>query len=402
MTILISILGLAFLILVHEAGHFFVALAVGMRPRSFNLGFGPPLLKVRRSGIDYAVRGIPLGGYVKIPGMHRPTGRDVDLHFGRAQHQAPELVGPAERVKRALDSDDYPQAALELDGLESALEDAGTDRASERGLTELRDAIGQDAYWRQPTWKRIAVIFAGPATNAILAIALFWALFASASSFYRLGFSLAAGDKGTTVTRVVESVLEDYPAAAIGLRRGDAILAVNGREVTPEQISEQIRASGGEPVTLTVLRQGKLLTLSPAQPVQTEATSVGEAGWKAVKLSGVVTRETVKALGRIVEKEGREQISSPVGIVRESSNAAEAGWESYVAVLGFISLSLALLNLLPLLPLDGGHILFSIIEGLRGRSVRREVYERVSLVGIALVLLLFFIGVRNDFNRLGG
>ena len=99
---------------------------------------------------------------------------------------------------------------------------------------------------------------------------------------------------------------------------------------------------------------------------------------------------------------GREQISSPVGIVQGSSDAAKQGTDSFLWVLGLISLSIALLNLLPLLPLDGGHILFSIIEGLRGRAVGREVYERVSAVGIALFLLLMFIGLSNDINRLGG
>ena len=84
-----------------------------------------------------------------------------------------------------------------------------------------------------------------------------------------------------------------------------------------------------------------------------------------------------------------------------SSKAAERGLDNYLWVLGLISLSLALLNLLPLLPLDGGHIAFSLIEGVRGKAVAREVYERVSAVGIAVVLLLFFIGLSNDIGRLG-
>jgi regulator of sigma E protease len=87
--------------------------------------------------------------------------------------------------------------------------------------------------------------------------------------------------------------------------------------------------------------------------------------------------------------------------VQGSSNALEQGAETYLWVLGLLSLSLALLNLLPLLPLDGGHIAFSIVEGIRGRSVGREIYERVSAVGIALVLLLFFVGLSNDVGRLG-
>jgi len=125
------------------------------------------------------------------------------------------------------------------------------------------------------------------------------------------------------------------------------------------------------------------------------------ATWRAIRLTGLVTREIGASLTRLVTGEGRKEISSPVGIVQGSSKALEEGTETYLWVLGLISLSLALLNLLPLLPLDGGHIVFSIVEGIRGRSVGREVYERVSAVGIALVLLLFFIGLTNDVNRLG-
>ena len=91
-----------------------------------------------------------------------------------------------------------------------------------------------------------------------------------------------------------------------------------------------------------------------------------------------------------------------MGIVQGSSQALHAGFQTYLWLLGFLSLSLALLNLLPLLPLDGGHIAFSLVEGVRGRAVGREVYERVSVVGIALVLMLYFIGLSNDVGRLGG
>ncbi len=119
-------------------------------------------------------------------------------------------------------------------------------------------------------------------------------------------------------------------------------------------------------------------------------------------LTARVSRDIVTSLGNLVHKGGREDISSPVGIVQGSSAAVDQGVKSYLWVLGLISLSLALLNLLPLLPLDGGHIFFSLLEGVRGRAVPREVYERVSAFGIALVLLLFFIGLTNDVGRIGG
>ena len=124
------------------------------------------------------------------------------------------------------------------------------------------------------------------------------------------------------------------------------------------------------------------------------------AAWNSVRLTGVITKEIGASLTRLVRGE-RKEVSSPVGIVEGSSEALEQGAQTYFWVLGLLSLSLALLNLLPLLPLDGGHIAFSIIEGIRGRAVGREVYERVSAVGIALVLLLFFIGLSNDLGNLG-
>src|SRR5207237_6589191 len=97
-----------------------------------------------------------------------------------------------------------------------------------------------------------------------------------------------------------------------------------------------------------------------------------------------------------------KNVSSTVGILDYSSQAISSSFTLYLEMLGLISLSLAILTLLPLLPLDGGHILFSIVEGLRGRAVGREVYERVSAVGIALFLVLMFIGLSDDINRRGG
>src|SRR5438128_3255117 len=123
MSIFIAILGLAVLILLHEAGHFFVARAVGMRPRRFYLGFPPALVKVVRNGIEYGIGSIPLGGYVKIPGMHRPAASDVDLYFARAIGEGPQLFAATTVLRRRLDEGDLDGAAEELQRLESVLVD---------------------------------------------------------------------------------------------------------------------------------------------------------------------------------------------------------------------------------------------------------------------------------------
>ena len=401
MSLAIAILGLAFLILVHEAGHFFASLAVGLRPRKFYVGFPPPLVRTTRRGIEYGIGMIPLGGFVSIPGMHRPIAHDAERRFSRGVAEAPELAGPVDRVKRSLDTGDFSETSLTLDDLATTLRDAalspGARAAAEKGLTELRDALGKDAYWKAPTWKRLVAIVAGPLANVALTIVAFTILFTQV---------------GGNPSRTVASVSDDSPAARAGVLAGDRVVAVDGAAVTGKELGERILASNGRPLVLTVVRSGEELELGPVTPAQTEGGyRIGivregtglpplAAVRRAFEVTGIVTKEIVKSIGRLAGGEGREDVASPIGITRVSSDAVEQGLESYLWVLGVISLSLALLNLLPLLPLDGGHILFALVEGARGRFVRREIYERVSVVGLAIVLLLFFVGLSNDIGKL--
>src|SRR5207247_7226449 len=169
MSIAIAILGLGLLVLVHEAGHFFASLAVGLRPRRFYLGFPPALVKVKRRGIEYGIGVVPLGGFVTIPGMHRPISHDAERRFSRAVSEVPALAGPYDRVRRALDGEDTQASLAAVDEFEAALKDKrlSPDAASSvgRGLSELRDALGQDAYWKAATWRRLGAIAAGPFAN---------------------------------------------------------------------------------------------------------------------------------------------------------------------------------------------------------------------------------------------
>ena len=401
MSIAIAILGLALLILIHEAGHFFASLAVGLRPRKFYVGFPPALVKTKRGGIEYGIGTIPLGGFVSIPGMHRPVPHDAERRFERAVEENPALTGSLDRVKRALVGDDLKASLGTLDDFERELRTRKLSPAAiasaEKGLTELRDGLGPDAYWKAATWKRLVAIAAGPAANILLAIVLFTFLFMTGSG---------------KATRTVAEVVPDSPAAEIGLRPGDRLIQIDDRTVTASDIPKVISGSEGAPLVLTVVRGGEQVTLGPvsARPIEDvyrlgfglEGVGLGpmEAVERAFEVTGIISKEIVLSLGRLVTGEGRENVSSPIGITQASSDAVERGAENYLWVLGLISLSLALLNLLPLLPLDGGHILFSLIEGARGRFLKREIYERVSVVGLGLVLLLFFVGLSNDIGRL--
>ena len=374
-----------------------------MHPRKFYIGFPPAIVKRTRNGIEYGIGTIPLGGFVKIPGMHRPASADVDPVFGRAIEEAPALAGEADRLRRSLDSGDHDAARASLAAFATL---AGQQQLSEpalagvdKGVTDIGDALGPDAYWRARTWKRVLVIFAGPAANIIFAFILFTGLF------------MTSGGKATTT---VDSVRVKTAAAALGLQSGDKIVSINGaamesgkhdlrhdRCVAGEAAlgrrpPERHRASSSGRArrrrSTGTYRLGFILRgagLSPPAAAQ-------EAG----RVTGVVSKGIVTSLGNLVKGEGRKDISSPVGIVQGSSDAAKEGTDSFLWVLGLISLSIALLNLLPFLPLDGGHIVFAIVEGIRGRTVPRAVYERVSIVGIGLVLLLFVIGLTNDIGRL--
>jgi regulator of sigma E protease len=399
--IFIAIIGLSLLVLVHEAGHFFTARAVGMSPRRFYVGFPPAIAKVKRKGIEYGIGAIPLGGYVKIPGMHRPAPSDLSTFFGPALEEAPQLVAPIDRVKRKLDEGDMEGARGQLPALAEALQHVDVSRiarrSAEKGLNELADGLGMDAYWRQRTWRKVLVIFAGPGTNLLFAVILFAILFVVGSGGYRLGFSMK------TNAPIVHDVRADHPAAEIGLMPGDRILRINGHKVTDvSEVPNLIQDSKGKEITLTIHRPGTpgAIVLPTVRPRQEPKLSAPKATWESVKLTGVITKEIGASLSRLV-RGNRKEVSSPVGIVEGSSEALSQGLQTYLWVLGLLSLSLALLNLLPFLPLDGGHIVFSLIEGIRGRAVGREVYERASAIGIAVVLLLFFIGLSNDIGNLG-
>jgi regulator of sigma E protease len=404
MNIFVAIGGLAFLILIHEAGHFFTALAVKMRPRRFYIFFPPAIVKWQRKGIEYGIGAIPLGGYVKIPGMHKPAGADLEGQFGPAIDEAPWLAAHLEPVATALDEERLQDARTGLGDLRAAVERSDLSdparKSAERGLTDTDDAVADDAYWRAPVWKRVTVIAAGPLTNLVFAIVLLAVV-----------FMLGVPSK---VDRTIATVDSGTPAAEI-VRAGDTIVAINGQPVEGDQISEKIRASNGEPVSLTVERGGKEVTVQARPRLIEGAYRLGftlgviyesYGPWDALKLAGERTWEATSAigssLGRIVTGEGRKEVASPVGIVQASSETLEAGFREYLGILALISLSLALLNLLPLLPLDGGHIAFSLAEGVRGRAIPRAAYERASAIGILIVLFLFFIGLTNDVNRIRG
>ena len=393
MGLIAAIVGLAVLVMIHEAGHFIAARAVGMTPRKLYLGFGPAIAKTTRGGVEYGIGSIPLGGYVKIPGMNRPSPGDLArmLPPAEAQRHLTEI----EAIDAAIERGDY-------DGARGSLLELRPELGETRVWQELEGALAPEAYWRAATWRRLTAISAGPAVNLVFALVLFAALFMVAA---------------IRNTNVIGRVLPGSPAAIARLQVGDHVLAVAGQRVQPKEIPAHIRATAGKPFRLLVARQGREVVVGPVQArldkgayrigIAIESrTGPGESPPKAIRdalrLTWQITSDTVRGIGHLATGRDTNQVSSSVGIVRVSAAAWRQGLRDFLFVLGLVSLALGLLNLLPVLPLDGGHIVMAVLEKIRGRTFRQAVYMRYTVVGLSLFALLMYFGLRNDLFGGGG
>ncbi len=368
---LITILGIMALIVLHELGHFAVAKAVGMRVERFSLFFPPKIAGVKRGETEYMIGALPLGGYVKITGMN------------------PEEI------------------------------------------EALPPEVARRAYYAQAPWKRIVVILAGPGVNLAIAFALFWLVLFAGSMNGAL--TLEGIDPGIQTLKpaptVVGAVERGMPAAA-ALRPGDRIVAVDGRRVSVGGAIEAISSHrcagavvegcrGRTPVAVTVRRDGRLVQLSIVPRYSAEAKRMllgfsfgpptaksfgvlAAAGASAKEMWAMTTQTFSGLVKAFTSAKQRHQISSIVGIGQVTEQAVAEGAGRALVVIGYVSLVLAVLNLLPFLPLDGGHVLWAVAEKVRGRRVSLAAMWRFSSVGIALLLFLVINGFSNDIGRLGG
>jgi regulator of sigma E protease len=364
----LTLLGIVALIVLHELGHFTVAKLVGMRVERFSLFFPPRIAGVRRGETEYMVGAVPMGGYVKITGMTWEEIKNMDLR------------------------------------------------------------LAVRAYALQPPWKRIVVILAGPGVNLLIALVLFAAVLASgdlngSASLERLDPHLRAVASGTSVL-----VVDRHEPASGVLRPGDRLLAVDGQRATvggarariashrcPGALTDGCQAA--TPVELSIQRGDRVIARSvyPRYSESAKRMLIG-FGFGSLKPFGVagaataaagamwhITTETITGLGHALTSEkARGEVSSIVGITRTAHETVAAGAGYALVFLGFISLVLAVINLFPFLPLDGGHVLWSVAEKVRGQRVSLASMYRFSSVGIVLLLFLVLNGLSNDIHRLGG
>ena len=353
MSWLLAFVGFALLIILHELGHFTAAKAVGMRVERFSLFFPPTLASKKVGETEYAIGAIPAGGYVKISGMN-----------------------PSE---------------------------------------DLPDEVRTRAYYAQPVWKRIVVIAAGPAVNLVLAFVLLFVFF----------WAIGPQD----ITTSVGQIEKDMPAYRV-LEPGDKLIAVDGVRGDPTRLSRQIQShrcpgeqvdgcKAATPATLLIEREGRRRTVevTPVYDDETGRTRIGfgyaQGGPRDPLPFGdafditadrfwFITRSTLELPARLIDPETRDDISGVVGSYEVTRQTILNDLEEVIGILAIISLSLAIVNLFPFLPLDGGHIFWALVELVRRKPVPYSVMERSGVVGFMLVIFIFLIGLSNDIERLSG
>jgi regulator of sigma E protease len=353
----LAFLGFVFLVIMHELGHFTAAKAVGMRVERFALFFPPLIARKKIGDTEYAIGAIPAGGYVKITGMN-----------------------PSE---------------------------------------DLPDEVRTRAYYAQPPWKRVVVIAAGPAVNLVLALVFLWI------------FAVAHGPVDATVGKVDPRL----PAAGV-LSAGDRIVAVDGHStLRPKGETDSAKVhdllvkhrckvqppingcQATSPATIVVKRDAHRFStrLTPVYDAKEKTMRVGftyafrnkpEAAVPAVGTAFTqfwyFTRRTIALPLRVFDAKKRKQLGTAVGAYEVTRQTIETDATEAIGIIALISLSLAIVNLYPFLPLDGGHIFWAVVEKIRRRPVAFSTMERASIIGFALVLGFFFIGLSNDIGRLTG
>jgi regulator of sigma E protease len=316
--------------------------------------------------------------------MNRPSPGDLTRLLDAAQRL---------RYHDELEQVDAAIARGDLDGARSIVGTLQPDLGGVFGFQDFAWALEPDAYWRHATWRRFVAIAAGPAVNLVFAVVLFTAVY------------LVAAGGSTTVARV----LNGSPAAAAGVHSGDRIVRLAGQKVDAGNLSSRIRSTKGHPFVLRVERNGRLVSIGPLRATQMDGVyrigieehqGSGEplpaAARDSFRLTWEVVKDTVVGIAHLSTGRDTNQVSGPVGIVRASAAGWRDGASTFLYVLGLISLALGLLNLLPVLPLDGGHIVMALVEKVRGRTFTQAVYIRYSVIGLTLFMVLMYLGLRND------
>ena len=455
LTIVAFIVALALLIAVHEYGHYRVAVACGVKVERFSIGFGKTLFRWQPKGspTEFVIGMLPLGGYVKMLDEREAPVAEHERHLAfnnRPLRQRAAIVaaGPAANLLLAVllyamvswVGVQEPRAVLSMPAVGSIAEKAGlrggelVTRAGVEGealqpvqsFEDFRWLLTQAALNGQNVQLELQASAASGQT-ALQELRL--PLGGMAASEVDAQLFRKIGIVGPWTPPVIGEVMPDGAAAAAGLRSGDTVRRIGATDIVDgQQLREAIRASvqGTQPVqkNWTVERNGSTVTLNvtPAA-LQDGAAVVGRIGayvggtpefvtvrhgpftglWKGVVRTWEVSVLTLRMMGKmVIGQASLKNLSGPLTIADYAGKSASLGLTQYFTFLALISVSLGVLNLLPLPVLDGGHLMYYLWEGVTGKSVSTAWMERLQRGGVAVLLVMMSIALFNDVSRLFG
>ena len=379
-------------IAIHEFGHFMVAKLCGVQVNEFSIGMGPVLCKRVRKGTQYSIRALPVGGFVALEGEESPESKQAEENTDEeplSPHSDADS-SPSRGAKADAGKPDLPPLSGEV------AEPTGSDGEVSPSGIPLNEA---------PVWQRALIMLAGAGMNFVL-------------GFVVMAILITAQSEPIT-SKVLYQVEENALCGQTGLQAGDKILAVNGRRCfVANDILYELMRTEDYTADFTVLRDGKKVEL-PGVQFDTWQDDKGEThmslgftvyGIKKTPLN--VLKEagnSVLYYGRIIFASlsdllrGRESIndlSGPVGIVTAIGQAASYGWQDLLELLVLITVNLGIFNLLPFPALDGGKVVFLLIEGVTGHAVPEKIQSGLTVAAFALLFGLMIFATYNDILRL--
>lgn len=429
----IGIFVLGLMVLVHEWGHFIVARMFGVRVETFSIGFGPRLFGLRRGPTDYRLSIVPLGGYVKMAGdnplVEREGAPDEFLSKPRWQRVLIALAGPSANIVFALllltglyavhyERPAFMDAPARLEGV---LQGSAAERAGLRAGDVVVEVSGR----ANPTWEQLQIeaLINGAAPLPV-------AIAREGEVMELLIEPELEGEREKVPVFgwypyspiVVNRVEPGMPADKAGLKAGDRIVSLEGvstSEIGATGFVGRLQESKGEPLEISVLRDGERLGLRVAAERRTwegrtayflgvgigpEMRTLRLGLWDGARESfkrnlyhSSVLFTVLKGL--VAGRVSMRSMAGPIGITVFAGEAAQLGWNTLFDLIALISINLAVLNLLPIPILDGGHIAMLAFEGARKRDVSFQIKERIMQFGLALLLLLFVVVMYNDIMR---
>jgi regulator of sigma E protease len=408
---------LGVIIVVHEAGHLLVAKAFGVRVLTFSVGFGRRLWGIRRGETDYRVSAIPLGGYVRLGGENPEEVTDDPREFlnkPRWQRVLVYLAGPAMNVVLAI----VIFAGLFMVGIEVMnLPDmpplvGGVEAGSSAAKAGLKrgDLILRVKGEEVDDWQDVAFALMGsPEQPVPLTVRRDHGTLQAVVTPRRIP-RYDMGDFAGLLPSVRPQIIQvepDKPAAQAGFRPGDEIRAVDGRPIVDSQaFVDAISGRSSQRVGVEVVRDGQPLTLFVVPKNGRIGVSIGlyqrygpaRAIVEGVRYNVQLVTDTFRILGKLLNRQlsAKATFAGPLEIARQSGDAARLGFKYLLHLMGFISISIAIMNLMPIPILDGGQIFILMVESVIRRDLSMRLKEVISQVGFVMILLLMFVVIYFD------